>query len=106
MGVLSYWTIKTKKENVSDLCLCVDTVYWPSSYILLKRKNLSYILDFFGPGKRDIGKNATEKISLTTIDTKHVEKEEVSNCIQAMSWLNLFYIFKTKTRKQKQTMSS
>ena len=46
MGVLSYWTIKTKKENVSDLCLCVDTVYWPSSYILLKRKNLSYILDF------------------------------------------------------------
>ena len=39
----------------------VPTVYWPSlKHILLKRKNLSCILDFFGRGKRDIGKNTTE----------------------------------------------
>ena len=66
MRVLSYWSIKTKKENVNGLCLCVDIVYWPSSYILLKRKNLSYIIfGFFGRGKQDLSKNATEKNSLT-----------------------------------------
>ena len=101
MRVLNYWSIKTKKENVSGLCLCVDTVYWQYSiHLLLKYTNPSYIFEFLHVVNEISVRMQRKKFPL--LDNTDVEREQVSTCIQEMSWPNLFYIF--KTRKQKQNL--
>ena len=76
--------LKTRRK-MSMVSVYVHTVYWASSiYILFKRKNLSYILDFL-----DVVNETLNKIQV------------YSTCIQEMSWPNFFYIFKTKNKETK-----